>query len=771
MGAICKTIEIHQDDLNPVLNYTKDLNKTTLDDVEQLLQYAANPEKTLFIPEDGDKSVLVSGVLCNPDTANQEFAVIRNKYRETHPEILAGNKRPVTAIHLIQSFEEENIDPRLVHEIGLELVDKLGVQAVVDTHVNKKHIHNHIVINAYIPNASQKICMNKDKRNEIRRMSDDIQREYGLHIRFNEPELQEKISQSRSMNYAEWEARHTGQSWKDAVRNDIAAARSVSGNFKEYIEVMQGYGYRIESTKGEESVCWRINDKKIWDSTLGQEYMPVNMFSGNLLHNMAVDNKVVKKEISQPHTIISVSRYNESGKRRSDLELLIRRAIAIVQSVIKYLDNIGSEGKTKRYKGTDKLIKLQEALNTMQEYGFNDIEEINTELNKIGKELNVIKHDVSDIKNEVEYYSYVKAAIKEYEDAKQIYDSVLTWNSSHDLHINNYSKDDIRKNKARIAPLTTNQRAELYNVMKKHPSLRLNNPGHNYENISRMDYKAIIDYTKGKGTMPDCLVDVTVTNYEHSYNEIYNNLTKMDYTPNAKQIKEAKQLLKENNLPVPDKLGYADIINILNCYGPMPELTKKADNEPAPSPNDVARLKTLLEDKGMAIPMEIDELNNKSARRLYNWLVSQDRLPVIIQQDINKNILNDFHADISTETLNKQQVLIQMRNAVNTLAMLGITPDDIPDIFNKIEESEKQYEEAKELKNEKADEYKTLFRLKQQTFYATNKPFLYDKILSKKEIEKIEKQLNEKIEYSKEEERIINNLDRSYQTQDKSLSR
>lgn len=103
--------------------------------------------------------------------------------------------------------------------------------------------------------------------------------------------------------------------------------------------------------------------------------------------------------------------------------------------------------------------------------------------------------------------------------------------------------------------------------------------------------------------------------------------------------------------------------------------------------------------------------------------------------------------------------------------MLGITPDDIPDIFNKIEESEKQYEEAKELKNEKADEYKTLFRLKQQTFYATNKPFLYDKILSKKEIEKIEKQLNEKIEYSKEEERIINNLDRSYQTQDKSLSR
>lgn len=164
MTAICKAINIHGFKLQDILDYGSDKEKTSVskNDLENAMRYAANPLKTLADLDDGDKELLVSGVLCKPESAVLDFEITRNIYLSNHSDSCASfdyldkrtgksryvQKNPVTAVHLIQSFAETDLDPRTVHQIGIDLCERLRVQAVVDTHINKEHLHNHIIINA-----------------------------------------------------------------------------------------------------------------------------------------------------------------------------------------------------------------------------------------------------------------------------------------------------------------------------------------------------------------------------------------------------------------------------------------------------------------------------------------------------------------------------------------------------------------------------------------------------------------------------------------------
>ena len=176
MTAICKTILIHGTNLQNILDYGSDQEKTSVTNngLADVLEYGANPLKTLSDFADGHQELLVTGVLCQPETAALDFGIVRETYLsangeeryasfeyldERTQESRMVHKKPVTAIHLIQSFHERDLDPRTVHQIGIELCEKLGVQAVVDTHMNKEHLHNHIIINAYMPDGANKFLM------------------------------------------------------------------------------------------------------------------------------------------------------------------------------------------------------------------------------------------------------------------------------------------------------------------------------------------------------------------------------------------------------------------------------------------------------------------------------------------------------------------------------------------------------------------------------------------------------------------------------------
>lgn len=107
------------------------------------LAYIENPDKT-------DGQMLVSGYNCEPQTASINFemtAVLAHKARN-----LKRKRSTNLAYHLIQSFSPEDaVTPEQAHELGKKLAFEYTggkYEYVVATHIDKGHIHNHIMINA-----------------------------------------------------------------------------------------------------------------------------------------------------------------------------------------------------------------------------------------------------------------------------------------------------------------------------------------------------------------------------------------------------------------------------------------------------------------------------------------------------------------------------------------------------------------------------------------------------------------------------------------------
>lgn len=107
------------------------------------LAYIENPDKT-------DGQMLVSGYNCEPQTASIDFemtAVLAHKARN-----LKRKRSTNLAYHLIQSFSPEDaVAPEQAHELGKKLAFEYTggkYEYVVATHIDKGHIHNHIMINA-----------------------------------------------------------------------------------------------------------------------------------------------------------------------------------------------------------------------------------------------------------------------------------------------------------------------------------------------------------------------------------------------------------------------------------------------------------------------------------------------------------------------------------------------------------------------------------------------------------------------------------------------
>ena len=107
------------------------------------LDYIENPDKT-------DGQMLVSGYNCEPQTASIDFemtAVLAHKARN-----LKRKRSTNLAYHLIQSFSPEDaVTPEQAHELGKKLAFEYTggkYEYVVATHIDKGHIHNHIMLNA-----------------------------------------------------------------------------------------------------------------------------------------------------------------------------------------------------------------------------------------------------------------------------------------------------------------------------------------------------------------------------------------------------------------------------------------------------------------------------------------------------------------------------------------------------------------------------------------------------------------------------------------------
>ena len=343
------------------------------------------------------------------------------------------------------------------------------------------------------------MAMDKKTLMHVRQLSDDIQREYGIDIAFLDPELQLKRSE-RSLNYREWDMQKKNLSWKDQIRADMLAARHISETREEFIAAME------RSTP--DSILWwnKQHTKKIWDRTLGDCYAIDRLMTvEDPIDPVITEDE--RRNVRKQTRFISVSRYSWNGRRRSDLELLIRKAISIVQKVKAFYEK---SGITFDYRPAQKLSSLQEALDVLREMDIGTEDDLHERMHDTGSKLSHVKSEIHTHEAQRSYYAEVEKILHEYDTAKALFDSVRYWKHPHDnLHLSSFTPEEIRQCRADISPMSPGQKRELFLVMKKHPELRLENAAKGYANISSVDAGNVLRYFQGKCDRPNILIDAT----------------------------------------------------------------------------------------------------------------------------------------------------------------------------------------------------------------------------------------------------------------------
>ena len=200
--------------------------KSTL---SKALDYIENPDKT-------DGKMLISSFGCSYETADIEFGYTLSQARDK------GNN---LAFHLIQSFAPGEVDYQKAHEIGRQLADAVTKgqhEYVLTTHIDKGHVHNHIIFCAVNFVDHHKYNSNKRSYYGIRNMSDKLCRENGLSV-----VVPGKGSKGKS--YAEYQAEKTGTSWKGKLKTAVDALIPQVSSFEELLTRLQAAGYEIKPGK------------------------------------------------------------------------------------------------------------------------------------------------------------------------------------------------------------------------------------------------------------------------------------------------------------------------------------------------------------------------------------------------------------------------------------------------------------------------------------------------------------------------------------------
>ena len=200
--------------------------------LSKAIAYILNPEKT-------DEKLLVSSYGCASETAAREF-----EWTRKIAEQKGMNPVRIIARHVIQSFEIGEVTPELAHEIGKQFADEIlggKYEYVLTTHIDKDHVHNHLIFNAvdFVDYHAYKSY--KRIYYDMREVSDRLCKENGLSVI--------PPSQNKGMDYKEYTEAKRGTSWKQKLKQTIDRLVITAKDYDDFLRLMQEAGYEIKTGK------------------------------------------------------------------------------------------------------------------------------------------------------------------------------------------------------------------------------------------------------------------------------------------------------------------------------------------------------------------------------------------------------------------------------------------------------------------------------------------------------------------------------------------
>ncbi len=265
--------------------------------------YAKNPEKT-------DNGQLVSSFMCDAEMVDSQFLFSKKIYEQKTGR---KQKNDVIAYQVRQAFKPNEVTPELANKIGYKLAEKItkGKHAyIVATHVDREHIHNHIIWNSTTLDCTKKFRNFWNSSKAIRKISDLLCLENGLSIIENPSE--------KSKHYGEWLGDKVVKrplTLSDKIRESINEVLSEKPkDFEEFLLKMETKGYEIKRGK---HIAFKSNFQKkfIRLRSLGDDYSEAKIKEAiNGKNTKNFKNEKLKNKNEKVNMLIDIQQKLNDGK-------------------------------------------------------------------------------------------------------------------------------------------------------------------------------------------------------------------------------------------------------------------------------------------------------------------------------------------------------------------------------------------------------------------------------------------------------------------------
>ncbi len=348
--------------------------------MSKAIAYILNPEKT-------DEKLLVSSYGCASETAAREF-----EWTRKIAEQKGMNPVRIIARHVIQSFEIGEVTPELAHEIGKQFADEIlggKYEYVLTTHIDKDHVHNHLIFNAvdFVDYHAYKSY--KRIYYDMREVSDRLCKENGLSVI--------PPSQNKGMGYKEYTEAKRGTSWKQKLKQTIDRLVITAKDYDDFLRLMQEAGYEIKTGK---YISFRAEAQERFtrSKTIGENYT----------------EERIKERIA--------GRTPRRNRRQT-----VPKGISLIGDIQERIRLIDSKG----YEYKAKLTILKEAARTLNYLTENNllqyadlekkVEDIHSSYDRTGKELKGVEarlREVQPLIKNISNYQRLKPVYDAFQKAK-----------------------------------------------------------------------------------------------------------------------------------------------------------------------------------------------------------------------------------------------------------------------------------------------------------------------------------------------------------------
>lgn len=370
--AATKLIAMHQNKGRSVMQCLKDRT-----------DYAKNGEKT----EDGK---YISSYECSPEFVDLEFAQAKKEYlRKTWRQ----PKGDVIAYQIRQSFKPGEITPEEANRVGYETgmrFTKGNHAFIVATHVDRAHIHNHIIFNSTNLECDRKFRDFWFSGIALQRLSDIICLEHGLSII-------QKAKPSERQHRTKYQEKAT---FRDIIRDEILNCLNQNpADFDNLLKLLQEKGYEIKRGK---HTAIRGKDQKrfIRFRSLGDDFSEENL------------KKVIAGEAEIPE--------RKAGNREQKVHTKEKRKFDLVIDIQEKMAQ-GKNGGYLRWAKKYNVKQFAESILFLQQHDIHDKETLDAMVDGSAARYHELMKTIKDAEAKMAENKVLKTHIINYSKTRDTY--------------------------------------------------------------------------------------------------------------------------------------------------------------------------------------------------------------------------------------------------------------------------------------------------------------------------------------------------------------